>query len=190
MDPIEYNGMVREALDEYFRKFGLGKDGGLNKKWAKLKVGPLYIPFPNTKARRKALVYHDIHHLITGYSGEWKGEASISAWEIASGCGNFYAAWFLDIGGLCIGIILFPSSTYNAFIRGSRSKNLYHEKYTVEEAKDKLVNELKTEMLPAQNPTATIKEKLIFTGWAFLSLFLSFGPVVLLIILFYHLFQQ
>jgi len=190
MDSIEYKGTVGEALDEYFKKFNLGKDGGLNKKWAKLKVGPAYLPFPNTKARQRALVFHDIHHLITGYSGEWKGEASISAWEIASGCGNFYAAWFLDIGGLAIGIFLFPSATYHAFIRGLRSKNLYHETYTIEKAKDKLVSDLKDEMLPSVNSPATFKEKTIFTGWALLSLLLSFGPLVLVIILLYNLFAN
>jgi hypothetical protein len=39
---------------------------------------------PNSDARRKAVVLHDLHHVATGYKTDWTGEAEISAREIAS----------------------------------------------------------------------------------------------------------
>jgi ubiquinone biosynthesis protein Coq4 len=36
---------------------------------------------------------HDLHHLVTGYPTDWKGELEISAWEIAGSCRGYVAAW-------------------------------------------------------------------------------------------------
>lgn len=31
-------------------------------------------PFPNTHGRRRALAYHDLHHILTGYRTDFVGE--------------------------------------------------------------------------------------------------------------------
>src|SRR5690348_13588744 len=102
--------VVKEAMETYFREHNLGEDGGLNKMWAKIKVGPIYIPLLNIPARRKALVFHDIHHIVTGYAGDWRGEVSISSWEISTGCGKYWVAWVLDLGAIAIGLFIYPKS--------------------------------------------------------------------------------
>ena len=40
--------------------------------------------------------YHDLHHILTEYDTTWTGEAEVSAWELATGCKNYLAAWILD----------------------------------------------------------------------------------------------
>lgn len=168
--------LVGQALDAYFEKYGLGKDGGLDKPWGKVKVGKFYIPIPNPDSRKRALVFHDIHHLVTGYSAEWEGEFSISAWEIASGCHNFYAAWVLDLGGMALGIWIYPKTVFNAFVRGLRSRNLYHSFLTPLEAKQKTIAELRT-FLQLKNPgyeNPTRYEKFSFVKWWFISWAFSF----------------
>lgn len=117
---------IKEALQLYFSKYHFA-NGGYDLKWFKIKMSPVFIPLPNTKARIKAVKFHDIHHLLTGYPATLKGEAEIGAWEIASGCGKYYVAWFLNFGSLLYGMFFFPRSVYNAFMRGSKCKtNLYH----------------------------------------------------------------
>ncbi|HSY77579.1 MAG TPA: hypothetical protein VK890_12015, partial [Bacteroidia bacterium] len=116
---------VKEAMQNYFRENDLGEDGGLNKTWAKIKIGPVYLPLLNIPARRKALVLHDIHHIVTGYKGDWRGEVSISAWEVSSGCGKLWAALLIDLWAFAIGLCIYPESVFHAFLRGRRTKNLY-----------------------------------------------------------------
>src|SRR5690348_8708353 len=77
---------MREARDRYFEANRFGADGGYASKWVDIKLGPIPMPFPNTASRVRAVKYHDLHHVLTGYDTDWRGEFEISAWEIAAGC--------------------------------------------------------------------------------------------------------
>ena len=65
---------LREARGRYFAANGLG-EGGYDDKWVRLAVGPLRFAFPNTAGRVRAVRYHDLHHVVTGYATDWTGEA-------------------------------------------------------------------------------------------------------------------
>ena len=77
---------LREARAQYFRDNGLDADGGYDRGWARVKIGPVPILAPNTAGRRAALLPHDLHHVATGYDTTLVGEAEIGAWELGSGC--------------------------------------------------------------------------------------------------------
>lgn len=119
---------VFEARALYFADNSFGEDGGYNERWVKLaQVGPIPLGFPNTPGRLAAVRYHDLHHIATGYDTDFVGEAEIAAWEIASGCTRFPAAWFLNHVALVLGVIREPSRIRRAFARGCRTQNLYSE---------------------------------------------------------------
>jgi len=120
---------VRAAREQYFRDNGLS-EAGYTARWVTLKVGPIPLAFPNTRARRRAVPLHDLHHVATGYSTTWTGEAEISAWELAAGCGRYWAAWALDLGGALIGVFIAPRRTWRAFRRGRRCRSLYRASLT------------------------------------------------------------
>ena len=42
--------------------------------------------------------------MLTEYDTNWVGEAEIGAWEIASGCGRYLAAWVLNLGAFGLGL--------------------------------------------------------------------------------------
>jgi hypothetical protein len=86
-------------------------------------------PFPNTPGRLRAVRIHDLNHVLTGYDTNTTGEFEISAWEIGSGCKDFYAAWQINLGGLAGGLLIAPKRTYRAFMRGRRSAPLYGRSY-------------------------------------------------------------
>lgn len=158
---------LREALNIFFEKHNLGDEGGLNNNWAYLDFGWFRIPFPNTGSRKKALVYHDIHHIVTGYESDWQGEAEIAAWEVSTGCGEYGAAWFLDLGGIAMGFLFYPRKTFRAFIRGRRTTNLYLKKYSKNELMkmsiadvQQLLNLVNYDQSPARP-----KEALAYLGW-------------------------
>jgi hypothetical protein len=117
---------LREARAQYFRENGIEEDGGYAKNWVRIKLGPVPVSFPNTAGRQAALLPHDLHHVATGYDTTLVGEAEIGAWELASGCGDYYAAWILNLGAVAIGLFLAPRRVVRAFQRGWRCTNLYH----------------------------------------------------------------
>ena len=116
---------VREARADYFAKNHFGSDGGYQAAWVHFQLGFLPLSIPNTVARRRAVPYHDLHHLVTGYQTDHVGEFEISAWEVGAGCEDFWAAWFINLGGVAGGLLTAPRRTFRAFLRGRRSHTLY-----------------------------------------------------------------
>lgn len=134
---------VADALQAYFSRYHF-PNGGYHLKWFKIKVGPVYIPFPNTKDRVAAVKIHDIHHLLTEYTATLGGEAEIGGWEIASGCGKYYMAWMLNFGSFFYGLFFFPQRLFKAFMRGRRCRtNLYHDTVYDEHLLKRTVGELR-----------------------------------------------
>jgi hypothetical protein len=95
---------MRAARAVYFRANGFGESGGYDDPWVSFKLGPVPVSFPNTPGWVSAVRYHDLHHVLTGYDTDNAGEFEISAFEIAAGCRDFYAAWFLNLGGTTAGM--------------------------------------------------------------------------------------
>jgi hypothetical protein len=118
---------MREARRRYFEVNKFGPNGGYDDAWVDFKLGPFPFPFPNPPSRVKAVKYHDLHHVLTGYDTDIVGEFEIAAWEIAAGCRSFAAAWVVNLGGMAGGILRSPRRTFAAFVRGRRDKTLYGE---------------------------------------------------------------
>jgi hypothetical protein len=178
---------LREQLAVYFDTNGFGPDGGYDAAWVDFKLGPVPFPFPNTPARRRAVRYHDLHHIVTGYRTDLAGEFEISAWEIGSGCKDFVAAWQLNLGGLAGGLLCWPRRTFRAFVEGRRSENFYGRPYDaslletpVDEARQNLG------ITRARGASASVSDYVLFvlTGLAGLiiglSTFALFAPLALL----------
>jgi len=130
MAPLTYadTETLRDARARYWAANDFGDDGGYSKKWEIIKLGPMPIPVRNVEARKDAIRYHDLHHLITGYDTDLAGEAEISAWELATGCGSKWVAWILDLQGLLLGLA-WPGRLLRAWTRGRHSRNLYSEPF-------------------------------------------------------------
>ncbi|MFT3764934.1 MAG: hypothetical protein QM820_05365 [Minicystis sp.] len=116
---------MRAARDRYFEDNHFGADGGYSSPWVDFKLGPIPMPFPNTPGRVRAVRYHDLHHIVTGYATDTLGEFEISAWELGAGCQDFWVAWQLNLGGLAAGAVSIPRRTFRAFVRGRRTHTLY-----------------------------------------------------------------
>jgi hypothetical protein len=115
---------LRDARALYFAANGFG-DGGYASRWVVLRAGPLRLAFPNTKQRVRSVRLHDLHHVLTGYQTSWTGEAEIAAWELASGCRDHWAAWWLNLSAAAIGLVIAPRAVASAWRRGRRTRNLY-----------------------------------------------------------------
>jgi hypothetical protein len=156
----------KELLSSFYENYNLQDDGGFADLKVKLEITKnFWFYIPNSDTRRKALLKHDIHHLITGYKSNFKGETEISSWEIASGCNRYWAAWILDSWGMIYGCWFNLRGVFKAFVRGRRSKNLYSDQISNEEALEIPVSELKEMLLipPLEkNLYATSADYLLF----------------------------
>jgi hypothetical protein len=120
---------LRDARRIYFDANDFGPDGGYSSKWVDFKLGKVPFPVPNTPGRVRAVKFHDLHHVLTGYDTNTIGEFEISAWEIAAGCKDFAAAWVLNLSGMFAGALVAPGRIFRAFVRGRRSRTFYGETY-------------------------------------------------------------
>ena len=116
---------MSDARDEYYRANGFGADGGDSLVWVPIKIWKLTIKIPNSNARRRAVKVHDLHHIVTGYRTDLRGEAEIAAWELASGCARVPVAFVLNLFALAIGMVLIPGRVLAAWSRGRVTHNLY-----------------------------------------------------------------
>lgn len=152
---------MRDARTLYFQVNGFGESGGYDDPWVDFKLGPLPMPFPNTPGRVRAVRYHDLHHVLTGYDTDIVGEFEISAWEIAAGCKGFVAAWQLNLGGMFGGLLVAPRRTLRAFLRGRHSRTLYGDE--LEALLQSHVGELRARMgVDRPTPSPGVADVLLF----------------------------
>ena len=168
---------VREARAQYFAANGFS-DASYTDRWVQIaKLGPIPLGFPNTSSRKRAIPMHDLHHVATGYTTTWIGESEIGAWEIAGGCTNYWAAWVLNAMGFWYGLFAAPRRIYRAFMRGRKSRTLYHLGW------DDSLLELSVAELRARigivDATAkpAWRDRLAFMGWVALVFLVTFGPI-------------
>jgi len=161
---------LRDARQRYFETNRLGADGGYAKRWVKVEAGPVALWFPNTQGRVRAVRYHDLHHVATGYDTDLAGEAEIAAWEIASGCRGFFAAWWLNLIAMGFGFCLAPRRIYRAFVQGRHGRNLYGERFD-EALLSTTVGELRARLgLAGAPPSPSRADRLAFAGWSLAAL--------------------
>ena len=151
------NQTPRELLPLFYADHNLGIDGGQSSSTVKIEVFKgVYFYVPNFDERRKAVLWHDIHHMLTGYSAAtFSGECEISAWEIGSGCKKYWAAFLIDTSGIVLGCYISPRKILQAYARGRRTKNLYHDLFPVEKVLNTPVSDLRKWLLLDTHPKET-----------------------------------
>ena len=142
-----------QILQTFYKEADLSEDGGFAESRVKVKITKhIYLYIPNIDARRKALLKHDVHHLLTGYKIDFKGELEESAWEIGSGCTKYWFAWAINMQGVMLGIWCHLGGVFRAFVRGRHSTNLYNAGIDDERLKSIPFSEIQNIIkIPAKN---------------------------------------
>lgn len=142
---------VAQALAHFRNVNQLDPDPDAGRWWA-CKIGSVSIRFPNFPWRRKAVLRHDLHHMMTGYPLTMKGEFQMAAWEFAAGRFPNVAASLFCLPLVIAGIILSPRLVWTAFLAGRNSNSLYRYESTEELLAQPLANlraEIATEPVTA-----------------------------------------
>ncbi len=190
MQPNRDNQTPREVLTQYYIDNGFLPDGGEASKSVKIYLLPSFpIYFPNFDSRRKVILKHDLHHLVTGYANDMAGESEISTWEIASGCKGYTTAFLINSSAVMTGVLFNLRCVLRAFARGRRTKNLYHDLITNNQAMDMKIAELRKvfdlDKVPIDTKP-TLTDILLFGLFLVYGLVFSLSSVILIPLIFFY----
>jgi hypothetical protein len=116
---------LREAQTQFLTANGLPADGGEQARTWNCRIGPIALTLPNFEWRKRAIVRHDLHHVITGYECGIVGEFEMAAWEFAAGRFDHLCATAFCLPLVTMGAVVAPRRTFAAFVRGRESETLY-----------------------------------------------------------------
>lgn len=89
------------------------------------RMGPLTLAVPNFSWRRAAIQQHDLHHLLTGYPFDMRGECQVATWEFAAGPYAHAGATALILPLVLLGCLWSPRAIWRAYRKGRRARSLY-----------------------------------------------------------------
>jgi len=175
---------LKEARDLFYKAHGFPEDGGISKdKWSPIGCRDLKVYLPNFEWRKKAIPYHDLHHILTGYPFCPTGEFQIAAWEFSAGkYPNIFTTLFC-IPLVSIGALLIPKKQFLAFVRGTKSQTLY-EKQSYEDLLNKTVGEIRDEILPKEAYSASFGDYLNYIKLVLLSFSVIITPFLLIFLIY------
>ncbi len=122
---------TEDALNRHFAATGIYRQGCTREDWypghfVEIELGGLKIPFLPILRRNGPVVLHDLHHMLTGYQPDWRGEVGVAGWELGSGgCGWHLFYWLDRVTFFLLGLVFSPVVTLQGLAKGWKSRNLY-----------------------------------------------------------------
>ena len=89
------------------------------------KVGPVTLRLPNFAWRRRAILAHDLHHVLMEIPCTMGGECRMAAWEFGAGGMPHWGATLFCLPLAIAGAIFSPRRAWTAFRDGRRSRSLH-----------------------------------------------------------------
>jgi hypothetical protein len=136
--------LIEEARNRYFSANGFSVHDYAAPTFT-LGIFGFKLKFPNTASRKRVVPLHDLHHILTGYGTDWMGEAEIGAWELRAGC-NTFIAYFLNAGGVIIGLLISPRRVWRAFRAAKDQRTLYYDSMPYDRLLQMTVGEIRTRL--------------------------------------------
>ena len=173
---------VGEVLRRHYAASGLPDDGGHSAERWVLKLGPVHFTLPNFAWRRRALRYHDVHHLVTGYRCTPTGEMEIAAWEFAAGRFPHPLSTLFCLPLVAIGAVVIPRRAFAAFVQGRRSKTLYGDSATHADLLTQPLRTVRARLVPRELPAPLLSDRLKYAQLVATSLALIVAPLLVITI--------
>ncbi len=124
---------VRQAIEVYFQRSRFGRET-YTERWVRLPIGPFTLYLPNLPPRKRVVPLHDVNHLVCEYDTNWRGEMSITGFELGVGIGRYWFGWIIILQGLWIGLLFYPRDLWQGFVRGRRTRKSLYRTYPYSEA--------------------------------------------------------
>jgi hypothetical protein len=152
-------------------------DGGRDARWVRADIGPIPFAFPNSEGRRRVLLAHDLHHVLTGYGTDLVGEGEVGAWELGSGLPD-RTGRRLAIRVYGFVWLRYRQRLREAFARGRRSANLVGREID-EDFLDRRVEDVRRELhIPAAAPALQDEDRAAYRLCTAKAVALVWGPLL------------
>ena len=117
---------VRAGRDAYLAENGFTVEA-YEAKWTPGSLFGFRFKVPNTPNHRRAIMWHDLHHVATGFGTDLAGEAEISTWELRRGLTGLDLYVSAIVVGLALsGLVVAPVRTWRAWnAAGKPGANLF-----------------------------------------------------------------
>lgn len=141
--PFPADWTVRRARDAYLAENGFTV-AAYDDPWTEISFLGIGMKIPNTKNHKRAIRFHDLHHVATGFGTDLVGEWEISAFEVRRGLSHvgLYVA-LIVIGLTAMGLVAAPIRTLRAFRGGKKATPLWAMNVDYEQILDMKVGELR-----------------------------------------------
>jgi hypothetical protein len=175
-DMNDVDQTVEAALKAFWKKHDIDESCESAKSWV-CKLGFISFRLPNFEWRKKAIARHDLHHIITGYPCNIRGECQVATWEYAAGKFPHLGANLFCLPLVCVGFAWSPKKIWRAFIAGRNTQSLYHHELTP----DILQSPLSTLRPRVKNYQPQYTDVIAFAKLLLVSFLLSAAPIAAVI---------
>jgi hypothetical protein len=141
--PYPPDWTVRRALAAYHAENGFSVDE-YDKLTTQVSLFGIKFSVLNTKSHARALRYHDLHHVVTGYGTDLTGEGEISAYEVRGGVwssGVYVSTIIVSVAAF--GFVMSPRRVWRAFAASRGTRDLWDLDHAYESLLDMSVGELR-----------------------------------------------
>ena len=175
---IEATQTLREAAAAHLADLkDAGVDTDADARWVRISIGPIPFAYPNTKARKRLVLAHDLHHLLVGYRTDLLGEAELGAWELGTGLPDRSAVRYaIRVFGFMLP--RFPGRLRTAFVRGRHCRNLLGR--PLDDAMlARTVADVRSELgIDRPVPEASAEDLRAWRRWTLKAIAVVWGPIV------------
>lgn len=106
---------VQQGRDAYLAENGFTVES-YDFKWTPASLLGITFAVPNTENHRRAIMWHDLHHVATGFGTDPAGEGEVSVWELRRGLKglDLYVSSIV-IAGAMLGLVVAPKRMLRAW---------------------------------------------------------------------------
>jgi hypothetical protein len=117
---------VATAMAKFRQKHELPRDYAAANRFT-VAIGFLSINLPNFQWRKRAIIAHDLHHIVTGHPCTMRGECLVASWEFGAGRLRHVGATAFCLPLVLLGLLLAPVKTWKSFKEGYNSSSLHNQ---------------------------------------------------------------
>jgi hypothetical protein len=134
LQPSSLTWSVRDGRDAYLAENGFTVES-YEAKWTPASLLGITFSVPNTVNHRRAIMWHDLHHVATGIGTDPAGEGEIAMWELRRGLrGLDLYVTAIVVSGAMLGCLVSPRRMLRAWqASGTGHQHLFARELTAYE---------------------------------------------------------
>ena len=174
---------LSEHLDEFYNKYNIPIQGGINDRTFEVPLPLFNLKLPNLSWRKKMLYIHDLEHILNQQNVSWKGEMYIASWEISTGFWKSFPIIIFPLWTMGWGLWKHPSAIYQGFSKGHFNNGIANLKLEKDNLLTLDLAQLKELTIRTRENSSGLFLNLKLISWILISQLVFFFPLILLLLI-------